>query len=233
VKAGPNTMRPSDYRAEAAQDLAVYKGDVADAFDFGNVVAIRTAVRQEDRDARYCPLCWDPVRNEASDPYCPVCYGNGFVSTVNVRGYRPRIFARAHLGEISDKTETMPTGRTYVQEATFYIAFTERELHDGDLLAEVETDDVDDPSYVVDEVRRWELIDAQQPKLHPGYHPDDSVTALGQVATASTVQDEMPEASLNMDENYSWTDLSGADLPDEAFAHQELAAVGWEDAAWR
>jgi hypothetical protein len=172
------------------------------AFMAGQWVAIRTQVRPDHPDAINCIRCWSPEREEATDPTCPVCQGSGWISQDTYTGYRLRIFAQAQIPETVDQYYPTRFGLTDKVETRFWVNFTERPLADGDLIAHVVVNDVDNPEYIVSEIRRFEVIESLNPQLHPGVNTQvHSDLIVAQDVRADQLNIDRPEMHIDMDEN--------------------------------
>ncbi len=183
-------------------DKSIRKG-INQAFTWGQWVAIRSQVRPDDKDALKCVRCWSDERAESTDPRCPVCNGSGWISDVSYTGYRLRVFSQAQIPESQDQYFPTEVGLTDKIDFKIWVNFTERPVHDGDLIAHIIPDDVDNPSRIVEIVRRFEVIDAFNYQMHPALNRLDSSNLLAQEVRVDQQNIDRPETFVNMDENIS------------------------------
>ncbi len=194
---------PSEIRRRALKDMDFARKSVDEAFDHGVVVSIRTQARQDDLDSIVCLRCWDPVRNEAKDPTCPMCQGSGWIDPHSMTGYRMRTISRAHIPEIQEQYTQTSTGQDNQVNQTIWVNYTPRELRDGDLIALIEPDDIDEPTSVKVILRKYEVTNAQQPALNPGFHPEGGPMILAQQVGVNMIRPHQPEDRVDMTQTYS------------------------------
>ena len=195
-------LEPSEERNIIKRHFDEYiRRGVDQAFTLGTVVSIRTKVHEDDSDATNCPRCWSQVELEPNDVQCPACHGSGWISTNSQTGYRLRIFSRAHIPEFSDERRREALGEQREINTSWWVNFTERELRDGDIIAKVEPDDIDHPKYIKNTLEYFEVIGAEQPALHPGYHPVSGHLIVAQQVNVMLLDYQRPERTLDMGGN--------------------------------
>lgn len=161
--------KSSESRRISKRHMKRFRRNIDYAFTFGSVVAIRTKVRQGDPDGMLCPICWDPVRGGPSDPECPSCYGAGLVHGLTLTGYRYSVLSHAHISSVDDRFTITVRGQEYTVTNQFWVNYTEWALRDGDLIAQVEADNVDNPRFIEEIKQFYEVISARETGLHPGH----------------------------------------------------------------
>ncbi len=202
--------KPSEAHKTARKyfDKSVRRG-INQAFVGGSWVSIRSQVRPDHEDAITCIRCWSDERAEPTDPRCPVCQGTGWISSETYTGYRLRVFAQAHIPETVDQYYPVKTGQTDKVETRIWVNFTERPLQDGDLIAHIEPDNLDEPKYIKRTIRRFEVIESVNAQLHPGINSlDNSNIILAQDARVDQQNIDRPETFVDMDENMKPWQLS-------------------------
>lgn len=207
----------SQNRSIAQKDFERVRRNVDEAFEYGEPVSIRTKVREADEDSIFCPLCWDEVRLESSDPYCSACQGSGWVSHESYEGYRFRVISLAHIPPSPDQFDVEPGGESHDYDLEFWVNFTERELKDGDLIARVEWENLDKPEFGTIPLNEYgtqsifKVTHAIQPALMPGYHIIDGNMIMAQQVRTRFVDDERPESRVDMLANLALWQLEGID----------------------
>ncbi len=208
-------------RRRTQKYLEKIQRNVEYAFEFGEPIVIRTLVREVDSDAIQCPRCWDNVRVQAGDTYCPACYGNGFVSHETLTGYRLRVFSKAHIEDIGDQVSPRTLGDNFYIEAVFWINHTERELRAGDLILRFEPEDNENPQFGSPVIHDWqsnqlfEVKNAIQPSLRPSSQKLNSESILAQKVTCVLVDVEQRESLVDMNENLKYWMLDLGAIPED------------------
>lgn len=193
------------------------KGRIDKAFEWGTFVTIRTQVWDQDDNPTKnttsipCPLCFDEVRQEARDPFCKTCFGNGWIEENVVTGdrtggYRDLILARAHISSEPDERKLTNHGRIFVARNSIWVQYNGLRLRDGDIVAEVVVDSWTSPRVIKRVMQKYEVVNNNTPNFTPG-PPEEDDLAAQQVAVV-TVDRDQPEYSVDMGENMQGRQIS-------------------------
>lgn len=193
------------------------KSRIDKAFDWGTVMAVRTQVWAYDKEERFgkdtvpCPRCFDFVRQDARDPHCPICSGNGWTERIVdtgeiVGGYRPLILVKAHVEELSDEKTNKPDGGyIHTQRDSFWLAYADTRLRDGDLIAEIIPDNYTNPQRVRKVLEKYEVVANVSPDFKPIGTVNDNLMA--QRVMVSSISKERPEFKVDMGESHAGFDV--------------------------
>ena len=186
------------------------------AFDWGTVVSVRTQVLAEDENSFHnteaipCTDCFDEVRQEARDPKCPTCLGNGWIERDNdtgriTQGYRPLLLMRAHISNTNEQFQRTQHGYVDNDKITAWVEFNNTLLRDGDLIAEIVPDNFETPGLVRKVIQKYEVVSNRTPDFTPGAPTLDNLSA--QEVVLSKVDKDQIEYRIDMGEGQRGQDI--------------------------